>query len=120
MALVTQAECTSKLHKAIERELADAAVFAKYESIASNRVRQLSGIADTVDQTNAPEWAKTSTIFLINYFATTTLVVNPSDNLVKMQELWKSDAEDILKLNKLAPTREGSGVSVGEIKTGWV
>lgn len=119
MALVTQAECVKKLHPAIERELTDSAVFAKYESIASNRVRQASGIADTVDETTAPEWAKTATIFLINYFATTTLVLSPSDNLVKMQELWKSDADDILKMNKLAPTREGSGVSVGEIKTGW-
>ena len=120
MALVTQAECTSKLHKAIERDLTDPTVFAKYEGIASNRVRQSSGISETVDETTAPEWAKTATIFLINYFATTTLVLSPSDNLVKMQELWKSDADDILRMNKLAPVREGSGVTVGEIKTGWV
>lgn len=119
MALVTQAECADRLHRAVKQELTDSTVFTKFETVASNRVRQASGLADTVDQTNAPEWAKTATIFLLNYYATTTLVSNPSEAMMEMQKLWKSDAEDILAVNKLAPTREGSGVVVGEIKTGW-
>jgi hypothetical protein len=119
MALVTQAECANKLHKAVERELSEPAVFTKFEDIAANRVRQISGIPDSVNHTNAPEWAKTATIFFINYFATTTLVLAPSDNLVTLQELWKNDAMDIITLNKLFSSAERSRIDTGDISTGW-